>query len=75
MATNTKSKTIEYKLDPSQWLEWEFQRDEGDITTFAPTAEDAIRTMAENGFTGIKPEQLVKRNRLLVDVLKREAIK
>ncbi len=61
---------LEYKLDPSQWYEWELTRPEGDILVFAPTREEAVRTMAENGFTGVKPADLKLRDRLLTDVLK-----
>jgi hypothetical protein len=61
---------LEYKLDPSQWYEWELTRPEGDILVFAPTAADAARTMAENGFIGVDPAKLIKRDRLLSDVLK-----
>ena len=60
---------IEYQLDPSQWLEWEYSRPNGDIICFAPTREDAVRVMAEHGFPGIKPEKLVLRDRLLSDLL------
>lgn len=62
----------ERTLDPSQWFEWEYERKEGDISVFAPTKEDAIRTMAENGFTNVNPKKLKKCDRLLEDVLRKE---
>lgn len=65
---------LEYKLDPSQWLEWEYARPEGDITVFAPTRDEAVRVMAENGFTNVDPEKVTKRDRLLADVLMKEAL-
>jgi hypothetical protein len=61
---------LEYKLDPSQWYEWELTRPEGDLLVYAPTAEDAARTMAEHGVLNVDPAKLIKRDRLLSNVLK-----
>jgi hypothetical protein len=68
------SRPIEYKLDPSQWVEWEYERPEGNITVYAPTKAEAIRTMAENGFSGLNAKKLKRRDHLLTDLLKKDAL-
>lgn len=62
------------RIIPEQWLEWEYERPEGNLSTFAPTLEDAIRTMHEHGFTNINREKVKCTNRLLADVLAKEAL-
>ncbi len=71
-----KPKPIEYKLDPSQWLEWVWERPEGDISVFAPTKAEAVRTMDEHGFSPPQSEysKIKCHNRLLSDVLAKEPI-
>ena len=58
-----------------KWLEWVYERKEGDIEVFAPTKEDALRTIAEHGFIGINPDKLKMAKRKLSDILKKEGIK
>lgn len=60
----------QYKLDPLQWIEWTYIRPQGDISVFAPTAEEAVRTMNEHGFMNIDSKMLRKTDKFLCDVLK-----
>ncbi len=68
------SKPIEYRLDPSQWLEWVYARKEGDLSCFAPNKDEAVKTFVEHGFTVIDETKVTVTNRLLSDVLRGEAI-
>ncbi len=68
------AKPIVYALDPSQWVEWVYERTQGDLSCFAPTKAEAIRAFAEHGFINVPPAKVKKQNRLLSDVLKKEAI-
>ncbi len=63
-----------YEFNATQWLEWELERPEGNLTVFAPTATEAVRTLAEHGIMNVNPKKLIKHDRLLSDLLKKEEI-
>ena len=63
----------EVTFDASQWVEWVYPRDRGDLTVFAPTRELAVIELRKNGYR-VNPDKLIPHDRTLTDVLHKKGI-
>lgn len=41
-----------------EWVEWTYERDEGDIVVYAPTKQEALAMMKQHGFIQLDPDRI-----------------
>lgn len=67
-------------MDLAPWkrdetCEWTYKRDEGDLTVYAKTKEDALLAISAHGFRNLDPDKCRKTSYKLSEHIKRNEIK